>query len=271
MDGVLEAGKMKVSLESIVKIAEGAGKVIMSIYNSPSGDWELQTKADDSPLTRADISANKHIVDHLTALHPDVPILTEEAAAAPYSDRLKWTHYWCVDPLDGTKEFVKRNGEFTVNIALMECPSAGAPARPVLGVVHAPVLGESYFAARGHGAHSRGGRVRARVFDETDAGLTLVCSRSHRDERTERFLTKYDRPQTLAKGSSLKFMLVASGEAHVYPRLAPTMEWDTAASQIIVEEAGGVVVREEDGKPVEYNKENLLNPFFIVYGNRLNK
>lgn len=269
MDGVLKVGDLSVSLKSIVKIAEGAGEVIMGIYNSPTDDWDVQTKADDSPLTRADLAANDHILKELNLLHPGVPVMTEEAAAAPYSERSQWTTYWCVDPLDGTKEFVKRNGEFTVNIALMESPAPGAPAFPVLGVVYAPVLKETYFAARGLGAHSRSGRVRARLFDEKDAGLTLVCSRSHLDERTEKFLAKYDRPQKLARGSSLKFMLVASGAAHVYPRLAPTMEWDTAASQIIVEEAGGFVLCEDDGKPVAYNKENLLNPFFIVYGNRI--
>lgn len=268
MEAKLTVAGQTIPLSPIVKIAEGAGEVILAIYNAPSENWAVQAKSDSSPLTKADLAANAYICAELKLLHPSIPIMSEETKAAPYTTRATWTLYWCVDPLDGTKEFVKRNGEFTVNIALMHAPEPGAPARPVLGVVHAPVLRETYFAANGFGAHTRAGPIKCKEFSEGDSGLVLVCSRSHLDERTEQFLGKFDKPEKRAVGSSLKFMLVAKGDAHVYPRLAPTMEWDTAASQIIVEEAGGVVLREDNNKPLRYNKEELRNPFFIVYGKR---
>lgn len=269
MDSKFTMGDLTVALSDVVCIAEGAGKVIMVIYDKPTDDWALQKKTDNSPLTRADLEANEYICAALRKLRADIPIMTEEEKAASYESRRSWTRYWCVDPLDGTKEFVRRNGEFTVNIALMASDTAGAPARPVLGVVHVPATGRTYFGARGCGAFdSSGTRLQASEFAESDTGLTLVCSRSHRDGRTEAFLNGFKAPITRAVGSSLKFMLVAEGAAHVYPRLAPTCEWDTAASQIIVEEAGGAVLRESDGLPVVYNKEDLLNPFFIVYGKR---
>jgi 3'(2'), 5'-bisphosphate nucleotidase len=180
------------------------------------------------------------------------------------------------ESLDGTKEFLNRNGEFTVNIALMAAidpqnPSFGA--RPVAGVVHAPVLGKTYFAADGLGAYVKGSdavveRVTATEFSETDAGLTVVCSRSHMNDVTKQFVSKFAAPSTVSMGSSLKFMLIADGTAHVYPRLAPTSEWDTAASQIIVEEAGGVVLVHATGIPMRYNKPDILNPSFTVYGKR---
>jgi 3'(2'), 5'-bisphosphate nucleotidase len=182
-----------------------------------------------------------------------------------------------VDRLDGTKDFVKRNGEFTVNIALMaalnpENPAEGA--KVVAGIVHAPVLGKTYIAAEGLGAYVKlpGGsvdRISVSSFSETDPGLNLVCSRSHMDDNTKAFVENFSDPQTVSMGSSLKFMLVADGSAHVYPRLAPTSEWDTAASQIIVEEAGGSVLVHDTGEIMRYNKPNILNPFFRVYGNRI--
>lgn len=236
----------------------------------------MQSKSDDSPLTQADLAANAVICERLKSLH-SFPIMSEETKAAPYSERSSWSAYWCVDPLDGTKEFIKRNGEFTVNIALMQAVDDSNPsygARPVLGVVYAPVLKKIYFAASGIGAYvrttleSEATGIKCLEFSESDENLVFVCSRSHLDERTQKYLNSFKNATTKSMGSSLKFMLVASGEAHIYPRMAPTMEWDTAASQIIVEEAGGEVLDADKNKPLIYNKEDLRNPYFYVFGKR---
>lgn len=268
-----------IALSWLVSLSESAGRAILDIYDAPdaAAAAAATAKADNSPLTAADTAANAVIVAGLSAATPHIPVMTEEAAAAPYSDRASWALYWCVDPLDGTKEFLRRNGEFTVNIALMASLSPGSPAAvPVAGVVHAPVLAKTYFAASGLGAWAApagaaagaASRVAAAAFSETDAGLVLVVSRSHMDAKTEEFVAGFSSPETRSMGSSLKFMLVATGDAHVYPRLAPTMEWDTAASQVVVEEAGGEVLVHETGARMTYNKEDLLNPFFRVYGAR---
>lgn len=262
MDSSIEIDGHNFTVPPIIDIARNAGKLIMDVYNDESESWDVSSKSDSSPLTKADIVANTHICSELLKLHPKIPIMSEEIKNEPYSIRETWNLYWCVDPLDGTKEFLRRNGEFTVNIALIH------NSRPVLGVVFAPARNQMFYAVKNCGAFDNEGRMAAANFTEKDSKLTLVCSRSHRDDRTEKFLAKFHDPITKAVGSSLKFMLVASGEAHIYPRLAPTMEWDTAASQIIVEEAGGEVLREPDAEPMVYNKEDLLNPFFIVYGAR---
>jgi len=174
-----------------------------------------------------------------------------------------------VDPLDGTKEFIKRNGEFTVNIALMK------NGKGVIGVVHAPVLGETFFGVDQIGSFVKSDKIgvekiSVKEYSDSDSGLVLVCSRSHLDDKTKEFMSKFSDPKTISMGSSLKFMLVARGDAHVYPRFAPTMEWDTAASQVVVEQAGGSVVNVETNQPLTYNKENLRNPFFICYANKSN-
>lgn len=265
-----------IPLSWLVKLSEEAGKAILGIYNTPEAAAASVTlKSDDSPLTAADMAANKVICDELASAYPHIPIMSEENKNADYDARKDWVLYWCVDPLDGTKEFVRRNGEFTVNIALMASVSgSGGAARPVAGVVHAPVLGKTYFAAKGVGAFeaatgaAEAAKIAAAEFAESDEGLALVVSRSHMDARTEDIVAGYKAPVTKSMGSSLKFMLVATGDAHVYPRLAPTMEWDTAASQIVVEEAGGDVLVHETDKVMLYNKENLLNSFFRVYGAR---
>lgn len=275
MDSRVDVMGVQIALAPIIKLSVEAGRAIMKIYDEPTEDWAIQSKTDDSPLTKADLAANNVICTYLRGMESSFPIMSEEIKNDDYSTRTNWTAYWCVDPLDGTKEFIKRNGEFTVNIALMaavdpENPAAGAT--PVLGVVHAPVLGRTYFGAKGVGAYLKEGddvgAIRCLQFSEKDEGLVLVCSRSHLDERTQAFLDSFKNAQTKSMGSSLKFMLVASGEAHIYPRMAPTMEWDTAASQIIVEEAGGEVLNCETNKPMMYNKENLRNPYFYVYGTR---
>lgn len=258
---------MNIDLDKIMKelpvIAKGAGNVIMEIYESGI-DWEVETKSDASPLTLADRQSNEYICSRLKALFPEIPIISEENKAVPYSERSQYEWYWLIDPLDGTKEFIKRNGEFTVNIALIH------HGHPFYGVVYAPALEEAYFGGPSLGAFtSRGGQTRSLqppAFSLQDAGLKAVCSRSHFSEETRSFLESLVEPELVSRGSSLKFLLLATGEAHIYPRLAPTMEWDTAAAQAVLEGVGGKVVVAGTEEPLRYNKENLLNPHFVAYG-----
>ena len=252
-------------LPALHRIARRAGAAILDVYHAAEG-IEIDRKADDSPLTAADQAANAIICEALEKeVHP-YPIISEENKAIPYETRRTFTRVWVVDPLDGTKEFIKRNGEFTVNIALLD------EGRPVLGVVYTPVTDDLYWAVEGEGAFRRQNgettRLQAASYRESDAGLRLVCSRSHLNEATQAFVDRYDAPELVSKGSSLKFLLIAADEADVYPRLAPTMEWDTAAAHVILTEAGGEVVRADDGQPLVYNKENLLNPHFIARARR---
>lgn len=243
----------------VIGIAERAGGAILDVYR---GDFDVETKADDSPLTAADRAAHACITAGLRELTPNIPILSEEAGFPAFEERREWPRYWLVDPLDGTKEFVKRNGEFTVNIALVE---AGAP---ILGVVHAPVLERSYLGVRGEGAERRdeGGRTPLATRALGEGPLTLVVSRSHRDAAVDRLLERLPDCETTSVGSSLKFCLVAEGLADLYPRFGPTSEWDTAAAQCLVESAGGRVTR-VDGEPLRYNhKASVLNPDFIAFG-----
>ena len=281
MDQTVQTQEGSISLSTIITIAHSAGAKILDIYNGNQSNWQVDRKADNSPLTIADRAANTEICKHLQNTNPLFPIMSEENKQAAYEDRKGWKAYWCVDPLDGTKEFLKRNGEFTVNIALMEAMDLEKPeggAKAILGVVYVPVSGKVYFGGRDVGAYmanlekdgSATGveKIECAKFSEEEKGLKIVCSRSHLDDRTKEIMSKYKESQSVSMGSSLKFMLIAEGKAHVYPRMAPTMEWDTAASQIIVEQAGGEVLRAEDYSKMVYNKENLLNPFFICYGNR---
>lgn len=245
-------------LDTVRAISVEAGVRILDVYRR---DFSVAHKADDSPLTEADRAAHELIVARLAALTPDVPILSEESAPADYAARLAWQRFWLVDPLDGTKEFVSRNGEFTVNIALIE------HGQPVLGVVHVPVRAETYSACRDAGAFlDRAGTIepiRARRFSGTHA--TVVASRSHAGKETTAFLDSLGGHDVVSMGSSLKFCLVAAGAADVYPRLGPTMEWDTAAAQCVVEQAGGRVT-DTQGRALVYNKPDLHNPWFIVSG-----
>ncbi len=248
--------------KAVVQIARQAGAAIMAVYAKE--DFGLELKADESPLTLADQAANEIICAGLRGLPVQYPIISEENKAIPFEERRVFERHWLVDPLDGTKEFIKRNGEFTVNIALIE------GGEPVLGVVYVPCFGDAYWAARGQGAFvETAGEIRrlaAADFRLSDAGLNLVCSRSHLNEDTQAFVDRFASPNLVSQGSSLKFLLLAKGEAHVYPRLAPTMEWDTAAAQAVLEEAGGKVISQETGQALRYNKENLLNPYFVAYG-----
>ncbi len=254
-------------LSSLVDICVKASDAILEIYADEDRFGQVDAKADDSPLTLADKAAHHIIVDHLTKLTPDIPILSEEGKHLPYEERKSWNRLWLVDPLDGTKEFIKRNGEFTVNIALIE------NNQPVLGCVHIPVSQTSFYAAKGEGAFVKekdeaARQIHASSFRMKDKGLRIVCSRSHMSQAVSDYIQQFDEPQTVSMGSSLKFMLLAEGKADIYPRLAPTMEWDTAAAHIVVEEAGGTVIRHDDQQSLTYNKENLLNPFFIGFANR---
>ncbi|CAM5314440.1 3'(2'),5'-bisphosphate nucleotidase CysQ [Rhodanobacter lindaniclasticus] len=242
-------------------IARAAATAILEIYH---GDFAVQTKGDDSPLTAADLAAQRVIVAGLAALEEPLPVLSEEAKALPWAERRHWSRYWLVDPLDGTREFVKRNGEFTVNIALID------DHRSVLGVVLAPVTGELYVAAHGQGAwlqaHDGGAwqRIRTRPLGNPPRA---AGSRSHggaQGSLLERLVgSDY---QLVPLGSSLKFCLIARGEADIYLRLGLTSEWDTAAAQCVLEEAGGAVL-DFAGRPFRYHRgESLLNPEFVAIG-----
>lgn len=244
----------------LIATAEAAGAAIMQVYRGD--DFGTVTKADDSPLTQADLTSNRVILERLQELTPDIPVLSEESKHLPYAERKDWERFWLVDPLDGTKEFIKQNGEFTVNIALIEGDA------PVFGVVHAPALGLTYWAAAGIGAF-KGRDTRIEAVDYANYGsgtLKLVASRSHAGAATEALVAELEQGapvELVSIGSSLKLCLVADGQAHLYPRFGPTMEWDTAAAQCVAEQAGAFV-RAPDGESLRYNKENLLNPHFIV-------
>ncbi|MDH4234628.1 MAG: 3'(2'),5'-bisphosphate nucleotidase CysQ [Gallionella sp.] len=246
-------------LPQVLDIAHQAGTAIMEVYRS--GEIGETSKMDKSPLTLADLAAHRTIVDSLTKLTPEIPILSEEAADIPYSKRSQWTRFWLVDPLDGTKEFIKRNGEFTVNIALIE------NGEPVLGVVYAPVLDVCYYGARGTGAFVQRGNTAAQTITAKPhtkgEPIKVVASRSHSDERTAAFLKQLGEYQCISMGSSLKLCLVAENAAHFYPRLGPTMEWDTAAAHAVVNAAGGIVC-DLKGSELHYNKADLHNPEFLV-------
>jgi 3'(2'), 5'-bisphosphate nucleotidase len=251
---------MHAFLPDVTRIAREAGVTILQIYNA--ADVQVDFKADDSPLTQADLASHQHIVASLKALTPDIPVLSEESEDIDTSTRQGWPTFWLVDPLDGTKEFVQRNGEFTVNIALI------SQHRPVLGVVHVPVLAQTYWAAEGHGAFKAVGEDITRLHANSTLSrpLRIVASRSHAGPATEAFLANLRHDYAIdvvSKGSSLKFCLVAEGSADLYPRLGPTMEWDTGAAQCIVAQAGGQVTT-LGNTPLQYNKDNLLNPFFMV-------
>jgi 3'(2'), 5'-bisphosphate nucleotidase len=240
-------------------IVARAGAAIMRIYD---GGFTVQHKEDNSPLTLADLESQRVIIQGLTALTPDIPILSEESAQAPWSERQSWRELWVVDPLDGTREFVKRNGEFTINIALVR------QHEPVLGVVAAPALGLLYWGARGIGAFSRAqhsAQVPIRISSPATP-LRVVGSRSHASAETQVYLARLGPHVMRGIGSSLKFCLVACGEADLYPRFGPTSEWDTAAGQALLEAAGGQVMR-LDGHRLRYNcRESVLNGDFLAFG-----
>ena len=247
-----------------------AGMAILEVYKQDDFSAITDFKADDSPLTLADRAAHEVIVSELNRDYPEIPVLSEEGAQIAFENRVTWEWFWLVDPLDGTKEFIKRNGEFTVNIALIH------KGKPVLGVVYVPVQDMMYWNDPESGkAFRRKGKmapeeIKASSFDINAPGLRVVCSRSHRKmgDSLDDFLNTLKDPVTVPMGSSLKFMLIAEGKADYYPRFGPTMEWDTGAAQAILVASGGSVTQMESGQALEYNKENLLNPYFIAAGLR---
>lgn len=257
-------------LECAIKAAIDAGNEIMKIYES--SDFGIEEKEDQSPLTLADKAAHKTILNHLT--RHGIPILSEEGKTISWDIRKTWDRFWLVDPLDGTKEFIKKNGEFTVNIALIEM------GKPVLGVIFVPVSGELYYADK-NGSFKTTVNFNENVDDEKiinssvklpsyciGSEYVVVGSRSHLNQETEEYINNLEtagKPIKMeSKGSSLKLCMVASGKAQIYPRLGPTMEWDIAAGHAIALFAGKSVTQFPSGEPLRYNKENLLNPFFVV-------
>lgn len=257
-------------LDHVIALAENAGLKILDVYRQCE-NLEVKNKQDDSPVTAADLAAHAVLHPGLENLLPNVPVLSEESQLPPYPVRKSWRRYWIIDPLDGTKEFIKRNGEFTVNIALIE------DGAPVLGVVHVPVLGITYTGLSGIGAYKiQGGKkhpIRTRSLQarlDQHKPVEVVASRSHGADAVDKFLntvsSKIGAFDLKNMGSSLKLCLVAEGEADIYPRLALTSEWDTAAAQAVVEAAGGKVLN-IDLQEMRYNqKEDILNPFFYAIG-----
>lgn len=249
----------KIDLDKIVIIAKEAGDAIMEIYNK---DFQIDYKDDKSPLTEADTRSNEIICQALEKIYPDIPLLSEENKTVDYSIRRHWEYFWLIDPIDGTKEFIKKNGEFTVNIALIHKDT------PVLGVVYAPALGDMYKAKKGEGAFKNQQRMPLQMNRSPKISLNVVSSKSHLSEETQTFIDDLakttEKIEQVSKGSSLKLCMVAEGSADIYPRLAPTMEWDTGAAHALVLEAGKEVIQFETDEKLLYNKENLLNPWFIV-------
>jgi 3'(2'), 5'-bisphosphate nucleotidase len=250
-------------LQPVTAIALRACEAVLEIYNS---DFAIEHKDDDTPLTAADLASHHSICKDLEGLTPGIPILSEESDSLPYTARQSWDTYWLVDPLDGTREFVKRNGEFTVNIALIH------KHRPVLGAVYVPVSKSGFFASIGKGAYRvDNGETPVRIHTRPASPnhLTVAGSRTHGNDLQQRFIDSLGPgTKTVTIGSSIKFCLVAEGKIDIYPRFGPTSEWDTAAAQCIVEEAGGMVT-DTRFRPLQYNtKESLLNPHFLVIGDK---
>jgi len=255
---------LDIDIDKICEVARDAGSCIMDIYNS---DFDVTYKSDHSPLTEADRAANLQIMNFLEASYPNIPIISEENKEVSYKDRSDWDEFWLVDPLDGTKEFIKRNGEFTVNIALIR------KGDPVLGVVYQPAKDILYFAERGSGSFKKSAasepvKISNDVHYMDLNEVKVVASRSHLTEEVNEFVQGLERigkkVNMVSVGSSLKLCLVAEGAANVYPRFGPTMEWDTGAAQAVVMESGRRVINRETNDILKYNKFSLRNPRFIV-------
>ncbi len=254
----------RLDIDYLIATARAAGEAILEVYR---GDFDVDRKADTSPLTEADLRSHHVITGRLSQRYPEIPILSEEnTEQAPYEVRRQWPAYWLVDPLDGTKEFIKRNGQFTVNIALVE------ESVPVTGVVYAPALDLLYYGSDGQGAfkvEASGEPLRLTRERSSDPGrLVIAGSLSHPSAEMDAFVAeqrrRYKQVDFIAMGSSLKICMVADGRADIYPRFGPTMEWDTAAAHAIVRAAGGRIVRHGTDQELRYNKENLLNSWFVV-------
>lgn len=245
------------AISELEPIARAAGEAIMTIYRQP---FAVEYKQDESPLTAADKGAHEVIAAALATLTPDIPVLSEESGPEVMAERLSWSRYWLVDPLDGTKEFVARNGEFTVNIALVQ------DGKPVWGLVYAPVPDRLWYGGKGLGAwridESGTAAIKTHAHVEGEA-WKVVGSRNHLSQATRDYLAPLGEIELVSMGSSLKFCIIAEGGAELYPRLAPTCEWDTAAAQAVLEGAGGSVTQ-LDGSPLRYTKPDILNPWFVA-------
>lgn len=260
---------MKITKEFIDKLLIFGAKLSEEVIEIQKRGFETLQKDDKSPLTEADLHSNKRIREFIFANTEVANIISEEDKEIEYEERTKWDYYWLIDPIDGTKEFVKGGDDFCINIALCK------GSEPLFGYVACPKKKDQYFAIQNRGAFKNGKPIYA-IYSHSPQGnpIKVVASKSHLNKETEDFinnLKKGHEVETLNIGSSLKFCLVAEGKAHIYPRFGPTMEWDTCAPQIIAEESGAIVYRVEDRAPLQYNKENLLNPFFIVSSKTLNK
>jgi 3'(2'), 5'-bisphosphate nucleotidase len=252
-------------IPQIIALSRQAGKAVLDIYHTPSDQWNVQYKADASPLTIADNAANNIILEGLREITPDIPIISEESLKMPYAKRKNWERCWVIDPLDGTKEFVKKTNDFTINIALVE------DRRPVLSVVLVPYTDVAFWAVRGEGAYTNHANIDTRLqckpFSMTQSGLRVACSSSHINQATTDYIAKFNQPKLTSLGSSLKFLMIATNEIDVYPRATPTMmEWDTAAPELIITEAGGKMHHLRSGKPFLYNKKVLNTPSFMAMG-----
>ena len=245
-------------LPDVIRVADEASEKVLHIYQS---DFKVSYKADESPITAADIAAHDIIVRGLRGISRDIPILSEEGRDIPWDERKHWRRFWLVDPIDGTKDFTQRTGEFTVNIALIE------DGEPVLGVVTAPALKEAFWGAKGEGAYlrDRTGRAHRIQVAEPKPLKRVVASKSHLNAETREFIEGLGEHQLVQAGSSLKFCRIAQGHADIYPRLGPTSEWDTGAAHAVLLAAGGNV-KKLDGTPLRYGKENPLNPYFVAAG-----
>jgi len=250
-------------IDSVKNICENAGKIILEIYNTDFSD-SIERKEDNSPVTIADKRANNFIVKNLKKLNPNIKIISEESQILEFDKRIKEKYLWIVDPLDGTKEFIKKNDEFTVNIALLE------DNKPVLGVVYTPVTNELFWAIKSKGAFSLKKKIVSKLKTNnkklSSENIRILLSRSHLDEKTILKLKEFNNPSVKYIGSSLKFLIIAEGNADIYFRHTPTMEWDIAASHIILEEAGGAIKNILNNKNIIYNKKSLVNPGFIAIG-----
>jgi 3'(2'), 5'-bisphosphate nucleotidase len=245
-------------LPEIISIADAASEKVLHIYAT---DFQVDYKADQSPITAADLASHQVIIDSLREFTPDIPVLSEEGADIPWEERKNWRRFWLIDPIDGTKEFTQRTNEFTVNIALIE------DGVPVLGVVTAPALKEAYWGAQGAGAFKRDrtGAVRRIFVAEPTDTVRVVASKNHLNDDTKAFIQKFESHELVQAGSSLKFCRIAEGQADIYPRLGPTCEWDTGAAHAVLNAAGGKVETLE-GQPLVYGKKDVLNPFFVASG-----
>ncbi len=284
---------LKQLLAVCLRASQQASSAVLAVYNS---SFDVEYKQDESPLTLADKRSHEILEKELESNFPDIPILSEEGKDIPYKERKNWEYFWLVDPLDGTKEFVKKNGEFTVNIALI-CKN-----RPIMGIIYVPVYDDVYFSMEGAGSFKlkSGSRILNNIFintysvndtevfynelisnsvklpvngiikNDVNSELNVIISRSHMTDETEEFLKGlqklYKKIVKISLGSSLKLCAIAEGKADVYPRFAPTMEWDTAAGHVIIEQAGGYFLQKETNKPLIYNKKSLVNPWFIAAG-----